>query len=199
MATGALAVGSHQQDVFVDLTAVALRIVGQAGEAPGSAVRVSFRGDASALHDFSGLVDGAYLGLGLSVSRDATVVGEYLWDVQQTGDESVGFSFGANVGDEYTLSAYMLSGGGLSGAEFVPSGATSFALIDSGASLNGSFSVTAVPDSRTGAWDLCLATCGARRARLPAAAPQGGPLRAASLGCASRRPQRLWSSRRGCI
>ena len=144
-ASGALSIASHQQDAFIDLTAVKLRIVGQAGETNGSAVNVSFAGNASALYDFNSVVSGGYLGLGLSVSRGADVVGEYLWDVQQTGNQSLRFSFAGIVGEELAFSSYMLSGASLANANFAQS-TSPYTLAEAGASLNGSFTITAVPE-----------------------------------------------------
>jgi len=147
-AGGALTVGRHRQDAFVDLSAVTLKIVGEAGEAHGSAVNVSFAGNASALVDFNSMVRGGYLGLGLSVSRANTVVGEYLWDAQQSGDQLVNFSFVGNVGEELTFSSFMLTGAGLEGANFAQS-ALPYTLVETGASLNGSFTIAAVPEPET--------------------------------------------------
>lgn len=144
-ATSVLNVGSHQQDAFIDLSAVTLRIAGDVGQSNGSAVQVSFAGDASSLFDFNSVVNGGYLGLGLSVSRGNVVVGEYLWDVQQSGSQTVGFSFAGTVGEELTLSAYMLSGATLANASFAQSGSP-YTLAEVGASLNGSFTIAAVPE-----------------------------------------------------
>jgi hypothetical protein len=145
---GALSVASHQQDAFIDLSAVRLKIVGQAGEANGSAVNVSFAGIASALYDFNSLVSDGYLGLGLSVSRGSNVVGEYLWDVQHSGDQALAFSFAGMVGEEFTFSSYMLSGASLANANFAQS-TSPYTLAEAGASLNGSFTIAAVPEPET--------------------------------------------------
>jgi len=145
---GALSVGNHQQDAFVDLSAVKLKIVGEAGEANGSAVNVSFLGNASGLLDFNSMVSDGYLGLGLSVSRGNTVLGEYLWDVQQAGNQAVNFSFAGNVGEELTFSSYMLTGAGLKNASFAQS-TLPYELVNTGASLNGSFTIAAVPEPET--------------------------------------------------
>lgn len=147
-ASGALGVASHRQDAFVDLSAVTLRIAGAPGEAAGSPVNVGFAGSASALYDFSNVVSGGYLGLGLSVSRGNDVLGEYLWDVTQTGDQAVNFSFAGSVGEEFTLSGFMLSGAGLASAGFAQS-ASAYALVDAGAALSGSFTIAAVPEPET--------------------------------------------------
>lgn len=144
-ASGALSVASHQQDALIDLTAVKLKIVGQAGEANGSAVNVSFAGNASALYDFNSMVNGGYLGVGLSVSRGDDVVGEYLWDVLQTGDQSVRFSFAGIVGEELSFSSYMLTGASLANANFAQS-SSPYTLAEAGASLEGSFTIAAVPE-----------------------------------------------------
>ncbi|MDO9164781.1 MAG: FxDxF family PEP-CTERM protein [Rhodoferax sp.] len=147
-ASDALTVTGHQQDAFIDMTAVTLKIVGQAGETNGSAVNVSFAGNASALYDLNSMVSGGYLGLGLSVSRGTDVVGEYLWDVQQSGDQTVGFSFAGIVGEELTFSSYMLTGASLASASFAQS-ASAYTLAEAGASLNGSFTIAAVPEPQT--------------------------------------------------
>ncbi|WP_072292930.1 PEP-CTERM sorting domain-containing protein [Nitrosovibrio sp. Nv17] len=144
-ANNALNVASHKQDAFVDLTTVTLKIVGAAGEADGSAVQVSFAGNASALYDFDSIVSGGYLGLGLSLSRGSDVVGEYLWDVQQGGDQSVSFSFTGSVGEELTLSSFMVTGASLENAGFAASDSP-YALVDAGAILNGTFTVAIVPE-----------------------------------------------------
>lgn len=147
-ASDAMTVVAHQQDVFIDMTAVTLKIVGQAGETNGSAVNVSFAGNASALYDLNSMVSGGYLGLGLSVSRGTEVVGEYLWDVQQSGDQTVDFSFAGIVGEELTFSSYMLTGASLANASFAQS-ISAYTLAEAGASLNGSFTIAAVPEPET--------------------------------------------------
>ncbi|MDO9197690.1 FxDxF family PEP-CTERM protein [Rhodoferax sp.] len=147
-ASDAMTVAAHQQDAFVDMTAVTLKIVGQAGETNGSAVNVSFAGNASALYDLNSMVSGGYLGLGLSVSRGTEVVGEYLWDVQQSGDQTVDFSFAGIVGEELTFSSYMLTGASLANASFAQS-ISAYTLAEAGASLNGSFTIAAVPEPET--------------------------------------------------
>jgi hypothetical protein len=146
--SGALSVASHQQDAFIDMTAVKLKIVGQAGEAKGSAVNVSFAGNASALYDFNSLVSGGYLRLGLSVSRGNDVVGEYLWDVQQSDERSLAFSFAGMVGEELTFSSFMLTGASLENANFAQS-SLPYTLAEAGVSLNGSLTIAAVPEPET--------------------------------------------------
>lgn len=146
--SGALSVASHQQDAFIDMSEVTLRIVGQAGETEGSAVNVSFAGNASALYDFNSLVSGGYLGLGLSVSRGNDVVGDYLWDVQQSGERSLGFSFAGRVGEEFTFSSYMLSGASLADVNFAQR-TLPYTLAETGATLSGSFTIAAVPEPET--------------------------------------------------
>jgi hypothetical protein len=141
-AGGAFSVASHQQDVVVDVSALNMRILGDAGE---TAVVVSFTGTASALADFSSVASGGYLTMGLSVSRGAEVLGEYLWDVQAGGDQNIQFSFGGNVGDDLTLSAFILSGAGLHNASFDAS-ASSMTLVEGFGAMNGSFAVAAVPE-----------------------------------------------------
>ena len=147
-ASGALGVGSHNQNAFIDLSAVTLRIVGGAGESNGSAVHVTFAGAASALFDHASAVGGATLGLGLSVSRGNTVLGDYLWEVAATGDQQVSFSFDGVVGEQLTLSAFMLAGAGLTNANFAQA-ALPYNLVDSGASLSVNFAIAAVPEPET--------------------------------------------------
>jgi len=130
------------------MSAVTLRIVGQAGETEGSAVNVSFAGNASALYDFNSLVSGGYLGLGLSVSRGNDVVGDYLWDVQQSGERSLAFSFAGMVGEELTFSSFMLTGASLENANFAQS-SLPYTLAEAGVSLNGSLTIAAVPEPET--------------------------------------------------
>jgi hypothetical protein len=148
VSSGGLNVSSHQQDAFIDLTAATLKIVGVAGEANGSAVQVSFAGDASAIYDLSSAVSGGYLGLGLSVSRGNDVVGEYLWDVQQGGDQPVSFSFAGVVGEELSFSSFMLTGASLENAYLAPN-ASPYTLVEAGALLSGSFSIAVVPEPET--------------------------------------------------
>ena len=147
-ASSVLNVTSHRQDAFIDLTAVTLKIVDRAGEANGSAVQVSFAGEASALYDVHSTVSGGYLGLGLSVSRGNDVVGEYLWDVQQGGDQPVSFSFAGVVGEELSFSSFMLTGASLENAYLAPN-ASPYTLVEAGALLSGSFSIAVVPEPET--------------------------------------------------
>lgn len=156
-ASGALSVASHQQDAFLDLSSVNLKIVGQAGETNGATVQVSFAGAANALYNLDSAVSGGYLGLGMSVSRGSNVVGEYFWDVQQSGLQSVNFSFAGTVGEQLTFSSFMLTGAMLENASFVQSN-TPYALADTGASLNGNFTIAAVPEPET--YALLLAGLG---------------------------------------
>jgi hypothetical protein len=144
-ASGALSVSSHQQDAFLDLSSINLKIVGQGGEANGSAVQVSFAGAANALYNVESVVSGGYLGLGMSVSRGNTVVGEYFWDVQQSGLQPVNFSFTGTVGEQLTFSSFMLTGAMLENASFVQAN-TPYALVDASATLNGNFTIAAVPE-----------------------------------------------------
>lgn len=136
----------HQQDAFVDMTAVTLKVVGEVGEANGTAVNVSFSGIADAIFDYNTASSSGFLGL--SVARGNTVVGEYLWDVQQSGSQNVDFSFTAAVGEELTFSSYILNNIALPGTSFAPS-AASFTLAESATSFNGRFTVAAVPEPET--------------------------------------------------
>lgn len=141
---------THQQDLFVDLSSVTMRIDGTGGEAAGTAVRVSFAGLASAaLYDFGSAAQGGYLGLGLSVVQGDTVMGEYLWDVQASGEQAVSFGFTGYVGQTYTLSAFMLSGVGVDGTGLVAGADGMLRIAEVGASLGGNFAVTPVPEPET--------------------------------------------------
>ncbi len=167
-ASGNLSVGGHQQDAFIDLSAVTLRIAGSGSESAGTAVTVSFAGAASALYDFGLAVANPYLSMGLSVARGNDVVAEYLWDVTATGDEAVSFSFADVVGESLTFSSYMLSGGGLADQSFAQSNFP-YTLIDAGASLTGEFTLAAVPEPETFAMLLAglgLIGAAARRRKL---------------------------------
>jgi hypothetical protein len=147
-AGSAFNVAFHRQDVAIDLGAVRMRVLGDAGEAPGSAVMVSFTGNASALTDFSSVVNGSYLTLGLSVLRGDAVLGEYLWDVQSSADQNLQFSFAGQVGDALTLSAFIVSGVALDNASFGAS-ANPITLAEGFGAINGSFTVAAVPEPET--------------------------------------------------
>jgi len=144
-ADGPLSGITHQQEAAVDLAVVTMKIMGDPGQAAGFPVMVSFNGGASALSDFSSIASGAYLSLGLSVSRGNDVLAEYLWDVPSSGEQPVSFSFAGQVGEELTLSAFALSGVGLSDAAFAAS-ATPYLVAESLGALSGSLSVTAVPE-----------------------------------------------------
>jgi hypothetical protein len=148
-AAGNIFVQGHTQKAFIDLSSVTLKIAGNLGETNGSAVNVSFAGSSSALMDFNHLTESGYVGLGLSVSRGSVVVGEYLWDAQASGAESISFNFGGVVGEELTFSSYMLTGVNLSGASFLLPSLSPYVLAESGASLNGSFTIAAVPEPET--------------------------------------------------
>lgn len=136
---------SHQQDAAVDLAAVTMRIMGDAGEAAGTPVMVRFTGNAGALDDFSSVASAGYLTLGLSVSRGSEVLGEFFRDVQSSGDLPIGFDFAGNVGDALTLSAFVLSGTALSDAVFAAA-ATPYPVAESLGTISGSFAVAAVPE-----------------------------------------------------
>lgn len=168
-ADGALVGITHQQDAAVDLAAVTMRIVGDAGQADGTPVQVSFSGSASALSDFSSVASASYLTLGLSVSRGSEVLDEFLWDVQASGDKPVGLEFAGSVGEVLTLSAFVLSGTGLSDAAFAAA-ATPYLVAEGLGAISGSFAVAAVPEPESVA--LLLAGLGVlavqlRRRRQP--------------------------------
>lgn len=143
--SGALNVASHNQGAFIDLTSVTLRIVGDAGEALGSPVQVSFAGVADALFSQATGLGGSYLGLGLSVLSGGNVLGDYLWAPDADGSQNVNFSFLANVGQEITLSGFMLTGTELTAASFAQAGSP-YSLVESGAFLSGDFTISAVPE-----------------------------------------------------
>lgn len=139
--TGA-AQGSHEQALSVDLSALRLKIVADAGEIQGQAVRVSFAGLASSLFEVAPNGIG-YLGLGLSVQRGDTVLGEYLWDAQPGSEQqAVQLTFDAQIGEEIVISSYLLSGASFEAATF----AMDAAMLNMAAELRGSFAITPVPE-----------------------------------------------------
>lgn len=144
-ADAALSGITHQQDAAVDLAAVSMRILGDDGQAAGTPVLVRFTGNASALSDLRSVASAGYLTLGLSVSRGSEVLDEFLWDVQASGDMPVGLDFAGSVGEVLTLSAFVLSGTGLSNAAFEAAGAPHL-VAESLGTINGSFAVAAVPE-----------------------------------------------------
>lgn len=144
-ANSALVGVNHQQDAGVDLSAVRLQVMGGVGEAVGSAMTISFTGHATAFVNYGSVVSGGYLTMGLSVSRGSDVLDEFLWDVQASGDQPIGLSFSAVVGDELTFSAFALAGATLADAAFSGSAAP-YVLVDSLGAMNGSFAVAAVPE-----------------------------------------------------
>lgn len=147
-AVGSLSVAGHSQSAYMDLSSVTLKIAGNLGEANGSAVNVSFAGSSSAILDFSAMTDSGYVGLGLSVSRGNVVVGEYLWDAQSSGSETISFNFNGVVGEELTFSSYLLTGVNLNGANFAQS-LSPYVLAESGAYLEGNFTLAPVPEPET--------------------------------------------------
>jgi len=155
-AESALSAISHQQDALADLSAVTLRIAGTAGEAAGTAVQVTFAGNASAVLDI-GAPGAGYLGLGLSVARGDVVLGDYLWDVTATGQQAVNFSFAGIVGEALTFSGYMLSGAALESADFAAD-VSPYRMVDVAAHLDGNFTMAPVPEPET--WLLLLAGLG---------------------------------------
>ncbi len=139
--TGA-AQGSHQQALSVELSALRLKIVADAGEVQGQALRVSFAGLASSLFEIAESGSG-YLGLGLSVQRGDTVLGEYLWDARPGSEQqAVQLAFDAQIGEEIVVSSYLLSGAGFEAANF-PMDAS---MLNMAAELRGSFAITPVPE-----------------------------------------------------
>jgi hypothetical protein len=76
------------------------------------------------------------------------VVGEYLWDVQQGGDQPVSISFAGVVGEELSFSSFMLTGASLENAYLGPN-ALPYMLVEARALLSGSFSITVVPEPET--------------------------------------------------
>lgn len=134
----------------LSLDGLSLQVVADAGEAPGQAVTVSFSGLAQAL--LSSAAQSNNLGLTLDVLLGSTTVGSYqgLW----TGDatETVSLSFSAVVGDTLSVlvSGYQDASDGNRLIEFPGTYESS-----GGVFLQGSFTVTAVPEPET--WGLALA------------------------------------------
>jgi PEP-CTERM motif len=129
---------AYSGDAFVSLPAITLNIASD-GEAPGSQVLVSFSGLASALNSYAS-GNGA-LGMDMSVTSGSDTLGSWLWDASEAGiaDAPVSFSFNAVVGQQITLSAFMFS-------SLTGSSPTALEASAAGA-LNGSFSITLVPEA----------------------------------------------------
>lgn len=148
-ATGAGNVTAYSLIQSLSLDGLSFSVVGDAGEAAGQQVTVSFSGLAQAL--LSGAADTNDLGLTLDVVQGGVTLASYngLW----SGDasEAVDFSFSAQVGDSFSVLLSAYNGASLN-APRAFNGGTEF-----GGTVNlaGSFTVTAVPEP--GAWGLSLA------------------------------------------
>lgn len=126
-----------------------LLIVGDAGEAVGTRVRVSFSGSADAL--FGGLAGQGEIGLSLDISRGAGTGAESLarhdslWSA--SGSQQIQLSFEAVVGDELvlTLAAHQQ----LTQGAPVWLGAGEGLAIDRSGLLQGQLAVAAVPEPQS--------------------------------------------------
>lgn len=122
-----------------------LLIVGDAGEAVGTRVRVSFTGSADAL--FGGLAGQGEIGLSLDISRGADSLASHdsLWST--SGNAQVHLSFEAVVGDELvlTLAAHQQLTQGAS----LLLGAGQGLAIDRSGLLQGQLTVAAVPEPQS--------------------------------------------------
>lgn len=122
-----------------------LLIVGDAGEAVGTRVRVSFSGSADAL--FGGLAGQGEIGLSLDISRgtDSLARHDSLWSA--SGSQQIQLSFEAVVGDELvlTLAAHQQLTQGMP----VWLGAGEGLAIDRSGLLQGQLTVTAVPEPQS--------------------------------------------------
>lgn len=122
-----------------------LLIVGDAGEAVGTRVRVSFSGSADAL--FGGLAGLGEIGLSLDISRGADSLARHdsLWS--DSGSQQIQLSFEAVVGDELvlTLAAHQQLTQGM------PAwlGAGDRLAIDRAGLLQGQLTVAAVPEPQS--------------------------------------------------
>ncbi len=139
---------SHRLTQSLSLDGLRLRIVGDAGEAVGQAVSVSFQGQADAL--LTGLADINHLGLTLDVMQGTNTLASYngLWT--DGTSEAVNLSFQGLVGDEFTVS--MSAFQSREGFWQPLVGQTE---ISGDLMLQGHFAVTAVPEPET--WGLALA------------------------------------------
>lgn len=119
-----------------------LKIMGDAGEAVATRVRVDFTGSADAL--FGGLVGQGEIGLSLDIARgtDSLASHDSLWSA--SGSQQIHLSFEAVVGDELvlTLSAHQQ----LSQGAPVLLGAGQRLDIDRSGLLQGQLTVAAVPE-----------------------------------------------------
>ncbi|MFY9478494.1 MAG: PEP-CTERM sorting domain-containing protein [Aquabacterium sp.] len=122
-----------------------LLIVGDAGEAVGTRVRVSFSGSADAL--FGGLAGQGEIGLSLDISRGADSLARHdsLWS--DSGSQQIQLSFEAVVGDELvlTLAAHQQ----LTQGAPVWLGAGQGLAIDRSGLLQGQLTVAAVPEPQS--------------------------------------------------
>lgn len=122
-----------------------LLIVGDAGEAVGTGVRVSFSGSADAL--FGGLAGQGEIGLSLDISRGADSLARHdsLWSA--SGSQQIQLSFEAVVGDELvlTLAAHQQ----LTQGAPVWLGVGEGLAIDRSGLLQGQLTVAAVPEPQS--------------------------------------------------
>lgn len=128
---------AYTGDVVLSVPQITLKIVGD-GEALGSAVRVSFNGVANAVNSFAGTT--GLLTMDMAVTSGNATLGSFLWNAsdETNAQQSVGFSFLANVGDEVTLSGFMSS-------SLIADGSQT-SLASAAGNLNGDFAIAAVPE-----------------------------------------------------
>lgn len=117
---------------LVSLPALSLRIVGD-GEAAGSTVQVSFSGLNSAFGSSTAYTDVTFAML----AADGSTLGSFLAD--SLGDRSAGLSFTAKVGDQVQLSAFM-------NTQLAADGSQAVSLANVANSLDGNFTIAAVPE-----------------------------------------------------
>lgn len=118
---------------LVSLPALSLRIVGD-GEALGSTVQVSFSGLSSAFGSATAYTDVSFAML---AADGSTLGSSFLADT--LGDRSVNLSFTAKVGDQVFLSAFM-------GTMLASDGSQAVAMANVANSLDGNFTLAAVPE-----------------------------------------------------
>lgn len=141
--SGAMTVGSHQQDVLVSLPDLTLRVAAD-GEADGTPVQVSFAGMAEAFNVlYPGTV--SYTQMDIAVFSNGDQVGSFLWDASGlNAADAFSFSFLTSVGSEFSLSATLAGGALMGGLELADAG--NHALHAGAAMLSGDFNVAAVPE-----------------------------------------------------
>lgn len=139
-------VSGYQVTQDLAVTGLKLRIVGDAGEADGTPVTVSFSGSADALFDF-GLPADPLVGLDLQVDLGGNVVAapSFVWSAD--GRAPVAFSFAAAVGDVLDLTLAFHAEGTQAGSFAYVSGEQ--LLGSASAQLDGQLLVAAVPEPQT--------------------------------------------------